>query len=178
LWTRLSHLLLSKYSKSLNHVKFLLEVEQEGNLLTMNHYFADNLRKAREDRIKKQLVNLKSWQTGDSKKEPLLRLEDTITTLMSNEDQTAQDLHDTLEAYYKVSRKRFVGAICIQAVGHFLISSKEGPLWLLSPQLIRTLSDVELSKIAGESEQTVARRARLTEEILNLRSGQKILEER
>jgi hypothetical protein len=67
----------------------------------MNHYFADNLRKAREDRIKKQLVNLQSWTTNDSLKQPLLRLEDTITTFLNDEDQITQGLHDTLEAYYK-----------------------------------------------------------------------------
>ncbi|KAF7918397.1 uncharacterized protein EAE97_011852 [Botrytis byssoidea] len=176
LWAMLSQLLLPRYKRALDHVKFLIEVEQQGNLLTMNHYFADNLRKAREDRIKKQLVNLQSWTTNDSQKQPLLRLEDTISTFMSNEGQTTQDLHDILEAYYKVSRKRFVDAICLQAVDHFLISSKQGPLWLFSPQLIGNMTDSELRKIAGESDQTIVRRARLTEEIANLNAGQKILE--
>ena len=46
-----------------------------------------------------------------------------------------------------------------------------------SRQLIGKLTDSELSKIAGESDQTVVRRARLTEEITNLRAGQRILEE-
>ncbi|CZS92479.1 related to vacuolar sorting protein VPS1, dynamin, and related proteins [Rhynchosporium agropyri] len=177
LWGKLSQLLLPKYRKALDQAIFLVKVEQQGNLLTMNHYFADNLRKAREDRIKKQLINLQSWTTDDPLKQPLLRLEDTITTFLSNEDQTTQDLHDTLEAYYKVSRKRFVDAVCLQAVDHFLISSKDGPLWLFSPQLIGRLTDSELSRIAGESDQTVVRRARLTEEITNLRAGQKILED-
>jgi hypothetical protein len=80
-----------------------------------------------------------------------------------------------LEAYYKVSRKRFVHAVCLQAVDHFLISSKERPLWLFSPQLIGKLTDSELVKIAGESNQSVVRRARLLEEITNLEAGQKIL---
>jgi hypothetical protein len=52
----------------------------------MNHYFADNLRKAREDRIKKQLVNLQSWTINNSLKQPLLCLKDTITTFLNNED--------------------------------------------------------------------------------------------
>ncbi|KAL3420693.1 dynamin family protein [Phlyctema vagabunda] len=65
LWARLSQLLLPKYKKSLDHAKFLVDVERQGNLLTMNHYFADNLRKAREDRIKKQLIDLQSWATPD-----------------------------------------------------------------------------------------------------------------
>ena len=101
LWGRLSQLLLPRYKLALDQAIFLIKVEQQGNLLTMNHYFADNLRKAREDRIKKQLVNLQSWTTNDSLKQPLLRLEDTITAFLNNEDQITQDLHDTLEAYYK-----------------------------------------------------------------------------
>jgi len=123
---RLSQLLLPLYKKALDHVVFLIAVEQHGNLMTMNHYFADNLRKAREDRIRRQLLSLKSWTTNDTEKEPLLRLKDTITTSVSNEGQSIQYLHDTLEAYYKVARKRFVDAICVQAIDHFLIVVKKG----------------------------------------------------
>ncbi|KAK8900814.1 hypothetical protein QC760_010578 [Botrytis cinerea] len=176
LWAMLSQILLPRYKRALDHVKFLIEIEQQGNLLTMNHYFADNLRKAREDLIKKQLINLQSWTTNDPKKQPSLRLKDTISTFMNNEGQTTQDLYDILKAYYKVSRKRFVDAVCLQAVDHFLISSKQGPLWLFSPQLIGNMTDSELRKIAGESDQTITRRDRLREEIANLNAGQKILE--
>jgi hypothetical protein len=40
---------------------------------------------------------------------------------MSNDDHTIQDLHNTLKPYYKVARKRFVDAVCLQAVDHFLL---------------------------------------------------------
>ena len=130
LWARLSQLLLPSYGRALEHVHFLIDVEQKGNLLTMNHYFADNLRKAREDRIKRKLMNLQSWTTADTLREPLLRLNDTIEAFVSNEEQTTQDLHDTLDVYYKVTRKRIVDGVCLQAVDYFLISNKEGPLWL------------------------------------------------
>ena len=62
-------------------------------------------------------------RTHDAQREPLLRLKDTIAAFVSNEEQTTQDLHDTLEAYYKVARKRFVDAVCLQAVDYFLISN-------------------------------------------------------
>ncbi|TVY17611.1 Interferon-induced GTP-binding protein Mx2 [Lachnellula arida] len=113
LWTRLAQLLLPSYREALNQVSFLVSVEKDGNLMTMNHYFADNLRKAREDRITRQLLNLQSWSTSDAQKEPLLRLKDTIAAFLSNEEYTVRDLHDTLEAYYKVARKRFVDAVCL-----------------------------------------------------------------
>jgi len=175
LWAILSQDLLPLYKKALDQVIFLIDVEQHGNLITMNHYFADNLRKAREDRIRKQLFNLKSWATNTPDKEPLLRLEDTVATLVSNEGQSTEDLHDTLEAYYKVARKRFVDAVCLQAVDHFLVSSKKGPLWLFSPQLVGTMSDTHLASIAGEGNEAILRRARLLDEITNLKAGQRIL---
>ncbi|KAH7412555.1 P-loop containing nucleoside triphosphate hydrolase protein [Cadophora sp. MPI-SDFR-AT-0126] len=177
LWSRLSQLLLPKYRRALDHVSFLVQVEQDGHPMTMNHYFADNLRKAREDRIRLQLIGLQSWTTNDVQKEPLLRLKDTIATFVSNDGQSAEDLHDILEAYYKVARKRFVDAVCLQAVDHFLISNKQGPLWLFSPQYIGNMTDTELNEIAGEGNEAVSRRRRLMEEIESLKAGQKILAE-
>ncbi|XMA20789.1 hypothetical protein WAI453_013580 [Rhynchosporium graminicola] len=147
----------------------------DGHPMTMNHYFADNLRKAREDRIRRRFASLETWATKDTQREPLLRLKDTLAMFMSNDGQSAQDLHDTLEAYYKVARKRFVDAICLQAVDHFLISSKYGPLWLFSPQFIGTLTDIDLNEIAGEGHEAVSRRERLIEEIESLKAGQRIL---
>ncbi|KAL5351057.1 hypothetical protein ACLOAV_004632 [Pseudogymnoascus australis] len=176
LWARLSQLLLPLYKKALDQVAFLITTEQHGNLMTMNHYFADNLRKAREDRIKQRLLSLNSWTTDDAQKEPLLRLTDTIAALVSNDEQSTQDLHDTLKSYYKVARKRFVDAVCVQAIVHFLVSSKEGPLWLFSPQFIGGISDVDLNLIAGEADEAVKYRLRLVHEITNLRAGQRILD--
>ncbi|KAH8588522.1 interferon-induced GTP-binding protein Mx1 [Bisporella sp. PMI_857] len=176
LWARLAQLLLPSYGEALKQVSFLVNAEQNGNLITMNHYFADNLRKAREDRIRRRLVSLQSWTTSDPQKEPLLRLKDTIAAFASNEDHTVQDLHDTLEAYYKVARKRFVDAVCLQAVDHFLVSSRTGPLWLFSPQFVGNLSTTELTQIAGEGDDAAERRSRLVEEIANLKAGEKILD--
>jgi hypothetical protein len=141
----------------------------------MNHYFADNLRKAREDRIRRTLISLQSWATDDAQREPLLCLKDTVAAFVSNEEQTTQDLHDTLEAYYKVARKRFVDAVCLQAVDYFLVSNKDGPLWLLSPHFVGGLSNSDLSKIAGEGDEVAVRRERLEEEIATLKAGEIIL---
>jgi len=33
-----------------------------------------------------------------------------------------------IKSYYKVARKRFVDAVCLQAVNHFLVSGKTSPL--------------------------------------------------
>jgi hypothetical protein len=60
--------------------------------MTTNHYFVENVHKAREARLKLQLEALKSWQTEgnlwktEGAGEPLLRLKDILGVVMSNDD--------------------------------------------------------------------------------------------
>jgi hypothetical protein len=98
-----------------------------------------------------------------------------ITVFMSNKEQTTQDLHNTLEAYYKVARKRFIDAVCLQAVDYFLVSNKSGPLWLFLLHFVGSLSNSDLSQIVGESDEAALRRVRLEEEIITLKAGEIIL---
>jgi hypothetical protein len=65
LWDKLVQPLLPSYEKALQQVSFLVEIERHGNLMTMNHYFAENVRKAREARLKLQFEALNSWETPD-----------------------------------------------------------------------------------------------------------------
>ncbi|KAH8587504.1 hypothetical protein B0O99DRAFT_694386 [Bisporella sp. PMI_857] len=173
LWDRLVQPLLPLYEKALEQASFLVEIERHGNLMTMNHYFAEHVRKAREARLKLQLEALNSWQT-EGGGGPLLRLKDILGVVMSNDDHTIQDLHDTLKSYYKVARKRFVDAVCLQAVDHFLVSGKTSPLWIFSPQFISKMSDAELHQIAGDEDDAIRRRIMLETELGSLRTGEKI----
>jgi hypothetical protein len=143
--------------------------------MTTNHYFAENVRKAREARLKLQLEALNSWQTEDERREPLLRLKDILGVVMSNDDHTIQDLHDTLKSYYKVARKRFVDAVCLQVVDHFLVSGKTSPLWIFSPHFIGKMLDAEPHQIAGDEDETIRRRNMLETELGSLKAGEKIL---
>lgn len=176
LWDKLLQPLLPSYEKALQQTSFLVEIERHGNLMTMNHYFAENVRKAQEARLKLKLEALNSWQTGDESREPLLRLKDILGVVMSNDDHTIQDLHDILKSYYKVARKRFVDAICLQAVDHFLVSGTTSPLWIFSPRFIGKMSDAELRQIAGDDDETISRRNMLETELGSMKAGEKILE--
>ncbi|KAI0126991.1 vacuolar sorting protein VPS1, dynamin [Xylariales sp. AK1849] len=176
LWEMLLPPLLTSYKKALQQASFLVEVERHGNLITMNHYFAENVRKAREARLKVKLENLMTWSTDDKRAEPLLRLNDILGVVMSNDDHTIQDLHDTLKSYYKVARKRFVDAICLQVVDHFLVSGITSPLWVFSPHFIGKMSDAELQLIAGDEDEIVSRRNMLETELGSLKAGERILE--
>ena len=176
LWEKIAQHLLSSYKQALQQVSFLVKVERHGNLMTTNHYFAENVRKSREARLKRKFEALNSWSTEGSEREPLLRLKDILGVVVSNDDHTIQDLHDTLKSYYKVARKRFVDAVCLQAVDHFLISGENSPLWIFSPRFIGNLSDAELNHLAGEEDETLNRRNMIQLELASLKAGEKILE--
>ncbi len=69
----------------------------------------------------------------------------------SNAAHSKEEIHDILEAYYKVTRKRFVDNVFQQAVNYKLLSGSESPLWLLSEQWVLELNAEELKVIAGEN---------------------------
>lgn len=175
LWERIVPKLLQSYQLSLEHASFLVNVERNGKLITVNHYFADNLQKRRRNNAEQKLKSLRSWVTPDDNKDPVLRVRDTLDAFVSNEEQTINDMHDVLLAYYKVARKRFTDAVCVQAIDHFLISAPTSPLWVLSPEYVSRMSENELEEVAGERPETREKRRSLNDELSILRAGRKIL---
>ena len=94
---------------------------------------------------------------------------------MSNAEHIVRDIHDILESYYKVARKRFVDVICMHCANYNLVSAKETPLNLFSPTFVNNMSAEKLAEIAGEDPQTKRKRAMLMKEIQDLEAGRKIL---
>jgi hypothetical protein len=94
---------------------------------------------------------------------------------MSNLDHTVQDIHDILESYYKVARKRFVDNVCMQAVDYHLVTGPEAPMKLISPTWVNDLSNDALEEIAGEDVGSKRRRKQLQKEIEDLETGRRIL---
>ncbi|KAK4100262.1 hypothetical protein N658DRAFT_524846 [Parathielavia hyrcaniae] len=94
-----------------------------------------------------------------------------ITKNKSNAEQTKEDIHDILQSYYEVSRKKFVDAICRLVVEHFLLDGRSSPLKVLTPELIAKMSDSQLDMIAGEDATTKRERERLDAEIRGLKAA-------
>jgi hypothetical protein len=94
---------------------------------------------------------------------------------MSNDEHVIQEIHDILQAYYKVSRKTFVDSVCKQAAMFYLLRSPDGPLALFSPGFVIQLSTSALEEIAGEEPALKRSRAQLTKEIGSLAQAVKIL---
>ncbi|CAN9393124.1 unnamed protein product [Alternaria alternata] len=166
------------YKKAIDQVKFIIRTEREGNLITTNHYFSENLEKARAERLKKAseeapqiaatfgLVNLENVTTTDH----LERISG-----ISNLKHTVQDIHDILKAYYTVARKRFVDNVCMQATDYHLVSGPETPLKVLSPTFVGNLTSDQLEAIAGEDGTSIKRRRELHKQMESLRDGVKVL---
>ncbi|KAJ5766597.1 Dynamin [Penicillium nucicola] len=169
LWDELT----GKYRQALSQIDFLLKIERDGTPMTLNHYLNDNLEKCRQKRLK-DVVSLKRYI--DSHKNEVIRVSDiSFHDNMSNTKHTTQDLHDILEAYYKVARKRFLDNVCMQGADHFLVNGQEAPMKLFSPSWVNSLSDQLLEEIAGEDNKINRRRVQLQKEITDLEAGRKIV---
>jgi hypothetical protein len=106
----------------------------------------------------------------------VVRLDDIMQNhSMSNTEYIVQDLHDILESYYKVARKRFVDVVCMQGTDHHLITGPNSPLKLFSPAFVIDMSTEQLEEVAGEDIALKRKRKQLQKELLNLEAGRKIL---
>jgi hypothetical protein len=107
---------------------------------------------------------------------PVVRLSDIVhQNHMSNADHIVLDIHDSLKAYYKVARKRFVDSVCMQAANYFLVNGPDSPLKIFTPTFVISLSDEKLGDIAGEKRMVKRRCIALQKEIDGLEAGWKVL---
>ena len=105
-----------------------------------------------------------------------MKLDATLsTTTASNLEHTISDLHDILESYYKVARKRFVDTVCMQAADYHLVTGPDTPVKVFSPRFVSELTPEQLEAIAGEEASTKRRRVQLKRDIQNLEKGKKVL---
>ena len=175
LWALITDDLVEGYKKAMSHTQFILQVERKGTPLTMNHYFNDNLQRARFERIKCVLRD-QAVEIEPGSGVHMVNV-DTISDSipMGNTEHTVEDIHAILKSYYKVARKRFVDVVCMQAADHFLVTGSESPLRLFTPSFVHQLSPEILNTVAGE--EVISKRARiaLVQEIKSLNDGKKLL---
>ncbi|KAI0456741.1 interferon-induced GTP-binding protein Mx2 [Xylaria acuta] len=174
LWdTLLIEKLRDAYCRAMNHARFLLKMELGGRPTTFNHYFNAELQKKRAERLNKTFQAMSIYKNGVPHV-PTSELQKTVVN-KDNAQQVCEDVVDALTSYYKVSRKRFVDSICQQAVNHFLLEDEEGPLKILSPDLIVGLNEEQLEMIAGEDAASKHKRQVLEREVESLTVALKVL---
>ncbi|KAE8549699.1 hypothetical protein EYB25_008223 [Talaromyces marneffei] len=165
--------LLDRYKNAIDKVNFLLNVERSGTPLTLNHYLNSNIEKCRQKRFS-SVVAKKTF--NDNSHGKVVRLEDiTHQHHMSNETHAVQEIHDILQSYYKVARKRFVDNICLHAVDYHLVTDPETPMGLFSPSFVGSLSKEQLEDIAGEEGALKRKRRQLGKKIKDLQEARKVL---
>lgn len=165
--------LMDKYRQAISQVEFQLSIERGRMPMTLNHYFNDNLQKCRQKRLKDHLASKTVIVRPHGE---VARISDVLYhDHMDNAQHTVRDIHDILESYYKVARKRFVDNVCMQAADHFLVTGPAAPMKLFSPSWGNSLSDDKLEEIAGEDMKTKRRRRQLRKEIEELEAGRKVL---
>ncbi|KAK3681086.1 dynamin family protein [Podospora appendiculata] len=175
--------LLTKYADGMKQGAFLVGIERNRKPYTLNHYFNSNLQAARGLRARKSLKGGAHWVNiaSDAAVPPqpawyvkLDSVKDAVTN-KSNAEHVKEEVHDILQAYYKVARKRFVDNVYSQAVDHYLLSGPATPLLLFSEQWVLDLDAKQLAAIAGEPRVTVDRRERLRNKIKDLEEAIEIL---
>ncbi|KAK3324635.1 P-loop containing nucleoside triphosphate hydrolase protein [Cercophora scortea] len=171
----------SAYRLAMVHAKRLVAIEINGRPSTYNHYFNDDLQKARLQRLEGGIDEISSpahdnYSNVISSKVQINPKELTkLTVNKSNAEQVQEDMHDILKSYYKVARKRFVDTICRHVVEDSLLDGAGSPLRVLNPALIVQMDDSQLDRIAGEDAATRRERQRLKLEIQGLEAAMKVL---
>lgn len=89
------------YARAKGHADFLLDIEISGRPSTYNHYFNDNLQKARSERLTHAIQEAtdEKWPIGHIGVK--LSAVSNLTTNKSNADQVKEDIHDILKATTK-----------------------------------------------------------------------------
>ncbi|PCG92464.1 Dynamin [Penicillium occitanis (nom. inval.)] len=153
---------------ALEELNKLLEDERRSPL-TYNHYYTDNIQKARGDMQKaavRNAINLAKEQDWNGKlhinndawgiERFVVAVESRIVVDM--DEQACKEALTQLKAYYKVARKTFIDNVARQVIERHMIS----PLpQAFCPTSIAQLSDEELLRIGSEPEHEAERRTKL-----------------
>ncbi|KAL4965069.1 putative dynamin GTPase [Aspergillus stella-maris] len=126
--------------------------------ITYNHYYTDNIQKARLDRSKENLkVSMddvtRDWNGKLESGKLLSALQDRVVVDMTK--QACTDARTDLAAYYKVAIKSFVDNVCRQVIERHILATLPN---VFSPITVSTYTDEDLLRLAAESRQIRRRR--------------------
>ncbi|KAI2622504.1 P-loop containing nucleoside triphosphate hydrolase protein [Hypoxylon sp. NC1633] len=158
-------------------VEEILDPHVSGHPITYNHYLTENVQKVQAARRRRELEEcLKpffkpgAFLEGDGTYVGPKSLLDTLASKTEpNMDEFSCSMAtDMMEAYYKVAMKKVIDDVGVLAIERCLIQRLPG---LLAPEVIYDLTDIEVQRIAGESQESVAERERATKKLRVLENG-------
>ncbi|KAL2054121.1 hypothetical protein ABVK25_005660 [Lepraria finkii] len=95
---------------------------------------------------------------------------------MSNSQNLEDEIHDTLKAYYEITKDDFVEYVNQLIVEPYL-NDTEGPVLFFSPVYVASLKDEDIEVLAAEDEKTVLKRKTLGETLARLNQAEAIVRE-
>ncbi|KAJ0163639.1 Interferon-induced GTP-binding protein Mx2 [Colletotrichum tanaceti] len=148
-------------------------LDEERHPVTYNHYYTDNIQKARCESQKEALQGVinglkLTYDMEDSgDRERLIKILQPKICVNMNQ-QACEEALTGLNAYYKVAMKTFVDNVCRQVIErHILVPLPE----IFYPNTVSQFTDEELLRIGSESERETSRRQKLGEAAEGLRNS-------
>ncbi|KAK2744018.1 hypothetical protein FQN57_004471 [Myotisia sp. PD_48] len=159
--------LLQKSFKAASAELKAISEDEQFQPITYNHYFTDNVQKARQDGTKQILesafnATTADWHNMHINNAPQDR-DRLLTALQSNvevdmDEQTCEEAKIALDAYYKVSMKTYVDNVCRQVIERHLISKLPT---IFHPTSVVEMTDEEVERVAAEPTDRIEHRKEL-----------------
>lgn len=179
IWSLIADETIARYRVSMRMAIHLTHVETTLNPYTLSHYYSGEVQKARLDRLSKRLREICREPSGKSWSSNVVTIDLAAlgqTKLdESNVDHVKNEIHDTLRAYYKVAKKRFLDNLYLQAVDYSLLNGDKSPLKVFSQEWVVGLNAEQLAMLVGDSARTKAQRMRLQTRSVDLEKAIKVL---
>ncbi|KAF3291428.1 hypothetical protein TWF970_000641 [Orbilia oligospora] len=146
--------------------------------MTYNHYYSDNIQKARRDGLSDLVINtvrgVTEAELGSRVKDRYIyeaSLQHSLCSakiVVDMEAQACNEATESLRSYYKVAMKTFIDNVCRQVIERHIVADLSK---VLSPVNITMFSDEKVMRLVSESEHSQKRRVELRALKEKLESG-------
>lgn len=167
-----------RFEKASGELKSLL-IDINRHAITYNHYYAENIQRARQARLEERYIaaisSIADWDpdvNGTITLDPAELLKALTSPNQANMDDFAcEEVLDGMSAFYKVATKVFVDNVTIQVVERQVVSN----LWeIFSPSSVVSMTAEMISSIAEESVEDRQLRKRLEVKLKSLQMGMEV----
>ncbi|GFF56498.1 interferon-induced GTP-binding protein Mx1 [Aspergillus udagawae] len=158
---------LDENAECASHELSKLLDDEAGCPITYNHYYTDNVQRARNSRLRQDLgTSLNNAINEDwngrfhvsNSSDEISRLVASLQNhgvIVDMEERACYEAHIDLDAYYKVAMKTFVDNVCRQVIERHILAKLPT---VFNPMTIATFSDEDLVHLAAESPKFSKRR--------------------
>ena len=153
LWGSISDEVLARYKRGLENAIYLARIERSLSPYTLNGLFNAEVLKSRSARLLNNVNAIPASPSeyhGRNTAVSVVALQ-RFAESEANNSHLNHEIHDVLNAYYKIAAKRFQDNLYMQAVNHCLVNGEETPLDVFSQEWVIGLGAGELDGLVGDS---------------------------